>query len=177
MKINQISASKLNIQVEADLPYMGSLIAAIILWSIVIQHIFANNKTWEQLVRSMWDARGTISYEFMVTLTAIFTIVITVKLFATEYVRVCTFDLKNSEIEIEKYRFLTRPYKVKTILNRLHDIQIEITPGGRCKYYSVALIFAKPKGSKLVIPERTIDRETTLECVDRIRKFLAMSPL
>jgi hypothetical protein len=177
MKIKQQSPNKLNIQVEADLPYLGSLIATAILWILVIPHIYTNSKTWEQIIQSMWDARGTISYEFMVALTAIFAIVMTVRLFSTEYVRACTFDRQNGELEIEKYRFLSRPYKVNTTLERLSDIQIEITPGGRCKYYSVALIFATPNRSKLVLPERTIDRETTLERVDRIRKFLAISPL
>lgn len=177
MKIKQQSPSKLNIQVEADLPYLGSLIATAILWTLLIPHIFTNSKTWEQLIQSMWDARGNISYEFMVALTAIFAIVMTVRLFTTEYVHTCTFDRQNGKIEIEKYRCLSRHCKVNTTLDRLSDVQIEITPGGRCKYYSVALIFAMPKRSKLVLPERTIDRETTLERVDQIRKFLAISPI
>jgi hypothetical protein len=177
MKINQLSTNKLNIQVEADLPYLGSLIATAILWTFVIQHIYANSKTWEQLIQSVWETRGTISYEFVVALSAIFAIVMAVRLFTTEYVRACTFDRQNGEIEIEKYRCLSRDYKANTTLDRLGDIQIEITPGGKCKYYSVVLIFATPKRSKLVLPERTTDRETTLARVDRIRKFLAMSPL
>jgi hypothetical protein len=172
MKITEVSSNKLNIQVEADLPYMGFLIAAGILWTIIIQHVYANSKTWEQLIQSTWDARGTISYESIVTLQVIFSIIITVKLFATEYVHSCTFDRQNSEIKIEKYRFLSRPYQVNMALDRLQDIQIEITPGGKYKYYSVALIFNTPKQSKLVLPERTIDRETTIGRVDLIRKFL-----
>ncbi len=38
-------------------------------------------------------------------------------------------------------------------------------------------LFVIPKRSKLVLPERTIDQETTLERVDQIRKFLAISPI
>jgi hypothetical protein len=176
MKINQPSPNQLNIQVDADLPYLGSLIATAILWTFVIQHLYANNKTWEQLIQSMWETRGTISYELMMALVTIFAIVMAVRLFTTEYVRACTFDRQNGKIEIEKYRCLSRHYKFNTTLDRLSDIQIEITPGGKCKYYSVALIFAMPKRSKLVLPERTIDRETTLERVDRIREFLAIPP-
>ncbi len=177
MKIKQPSPNQLNIQVEADLPYLGSLIATAILWTFIIQYIYVNNKTWAQLIQSMWETHGTISYEFVVALTAIFAIVMAVRLFTTEYIRACTFDRQNGKIEIEKYRCLSRHYKVNIALDRLSDIEIEITPGGKCKYYSVALIFDMPKRSKLVLPERTIDRETTLERVDRIHKFLAMSPL
>jgi hypothetical protein len=177
MKITQVSSTKLNIQVEADLPYMGSLIAAGILWTIVIQHVYSNTKTWEQLIQSMWDTRGTISYEFMMTIHIIFAIVVAVKLFAAEYVNSCTFDRQNSEIEIEKYRFLSRSYKVDMALERLQDIQIEVTSGGKCKYYSVALIFAEPTRQKIVLPERTLDRETTLGHVDLIRKFLNIPSL
>jgi hypothetical protein len=177
MKITEVYPNKLNIQVEANLPYLGSLIAAGILWTIVIQHVYANTKTLEQLIQSMWDTCGTISYEFMMTLYIIFTIVITVKLFATEYLRSCIFDRQNNAIEIEKYRFLTRTYKFKMMLDRLQDIQIEVTPGGKCKYYSVALIFAEPTRRKIILPERTIDRETTLGHVDLIRQFLNMALL
>jgi hypothetical protein len=177
MKINQPYPNQLNIQVEADLPYLGSLIATAILWIFVVQHIYTNSKTWGQIIQSMWDARGTISYEFMMALLAIFAIVMTVRLFTTEYVSACTFDRQNGKLEIEKYRFLSHPYKVNTTLDRLSDVQIEITPGGRCKYYSVALIFDTPKRSKLVLSERTIDRETTLERVERIRKFLDLPSL
>lgn len=177
MKITEVSSNKLNIQVEADLPYMGVLIAAGIFWAIIIQHAYANNKTWAQLIQSAWDTRGTISYESIVTLHAIFSIIITVRLFTTEYAHLCTFDRQSSQIKIEKYRFLSRPYQVIMALDLLQDIQVEITPGGKCKYYSVALIFNTPKQSKLVLPERTIDRETTLGRVDLIRKFLNMPSL
>jgi hypothetical protein len=177
MKINQPCPNKLDIRVESDLPYLGSLIATAILWTLLIPHILANSQTWEQLIQSTWAARGTISYEFMVIIIAIFAIVMTVRLFITEYISACTVDRQNGELSIEKYRFLSCRYQVNTTLDRLSDVQIEITPGGRCKYYSVALIFATPTRSKLVLPERTIDRETTLERVERIRKFLDLPSL